>query len=141
MHTGTDWAAPRGTPILAPGDGTVVFVGRKGGYGKHVRIKHGNGYKTTFSHMQKFAKNIRKGVRVKQGQVIGYLGSTGRSTGPHLHYEVLVNGKFTDPMKIATGSSRQLKGRLLAEFKDEKQRIDDLMRRAPVKTQVAAVNE
>ena len=141
MHTGTDWAAPRGTPILAPGDGTVVFVGRKGGYGKHVRLQHGNGYKTTFSHMQKFAANISKGTKVKQGQVIGYIGSTGRSTGPHLHYEVLVNGKFTDPMKIATGSSRQLKGRLLAEFKQEKQRIDDLMRRAPVKTQVAAINE
>jgi murein DD-endopeptidase MepM/ murein hydrolase activator NlpD len=141
MHTGTDWAAPRGTPILAPGDGTVIFVGRKGGYGKHIRLKHGNGYKTTFSHMQKFAKNIRKGVKVQQGQVIGYLGSTGRSTGPHLHYEVLVNDRFTDPMKIATGSSRQLKGRLLAEFKKEKQRIDDLMRRAPVKTQVAAINE
>ncbi|RIA55200.1 peptidase M23-like protein [Dichotomicrobium thermohalophilum] len=141
MHTGADWAAPRGTPILAPGDGTVVFVGRKGGYGKHIRLKHGNGYKTTFSHMQKFAKGIRKGVKVKQGQVIGYIGSTGRSTGPHLHYEVLVNDKFTDPMKIATGSSRQLQGRLLAEFKREKKRIDDLMRRAPVKTQVAAVNE
>ena len=141
MHTGTDWAAPRGTPILAPGDGTVIFVGRKGGYGKHVRIRHGNGYKTTFSHMQKFAAGIRKGVTVKQGQVIGAIGSTGRSTGPHLHYEVLVNDEFTDPMKIATGSSRQLKGRLLAEFKQEKQRIDDLMRRAPVKTQVAAINE
>ncbi len=141
MHTGADWAAPRGTPILAPGDGTVIFVGRKGGYGKHIRLKHGNGYKTTFSHMQKFAEGIRKGVKVRQGQVIGYIGSTGRSTGPHLHYEVLVNDKFTDPMKIATGSSRQLQGRLLAEFKKEKQRIDDLMRRAPVKTQVAAVNE
>jgi len=141
MHTGTDWAAPRGTPILAPGDGSVVFVGRKGGYGNHIRLKHGNGYKTTFSHLQKFADNMRKGTRVKQGQIIGYIGSTGRSTGPHLHYEVLVNDRFTDPMKIATGSSRQLKGRLLAEFKREKQRIDDLMRRAPVKTQVAAVNE
>lgn len=141
MHTGTDWAAPRGTPILAPGDGTVVFVGRKGGYGNHVRIKHGNGYKTTFSHLHRFSENIRSGVKVKQGQVIGYIGSTGRSTGPHLHYEVLVNDKFTDPMKVATGSSRQLQGRLLAEFKNEKQRIDGLMRRAPVKTQVAAVNE
>lgn len=141
MHTGTDWAAPRGTPILAPGDGTVIFVGRKGGYGNHIRINHGNGYKTTFSHMQKFAANIRKGVKVQQGQVIGYIGSTGRSTGPHLHYEVLVDNRFTDPMKIAPGSSRQLKGRLLAEFQREKQRIEDLMRRAPVKTQVAAVNE
>ncbi len=141
MHTGADWAAPRGTPILAPGDGTVTFVGRKGGYGNHLRLKHGNGYQTTFSHLQKFAEGIRKGVRVQQGQVIGYIGSTGRSTGPHLHYEVLVNDKFTDPMKIATGSSRQLQGRLLAEFKREKQRIEDLMRRAPVRTRVAAVNE
>jgi murein DD-endopeptidase MepM/ murein hydrolase activator NlpD len=141
MHTGADWAAPRGTPILAPGDGTVIFVGRKGGYGKHIRLQHGNGYKTTFSHLQKFAKGIRKGVKVKQGQIIGYIGSTGRSTGPHLHYEVLVNGDFTDPMKIATGSSRQLQGRLLSEFKKEKERIADLMLRAPVKTQVAAVNE
>ncbi len=141
MHTGVDWAAPRGTPILAPGDGTVVFVGRKGGYGNHIRIRHGNGYKTTFSHLQKFAANIRKGVKVQQGQVIGYIGSTGRSTGPHLHYEVLVDDKFTDPMKIATGTSRQLKGRLLAEFQRERQRIENLMRRAPVKTQVAAVNE
>jgi len=141
MHTGADWAAPRGTPILAPGDGTVVFVGRKGGYGNHIRVQHGNGYKTTFSHLQKFGDGIRKGVKVKQGQIIGYIGSTGRSTGPHLHYEVLVNGKFTDPMKIATGSSRQLQARLLAEFQREKQRIGDLMRRAPVKTRVAAVNE
>lgn len=141
MHTGADWAAPRGTPILAPGDGTVTFVGRKGGYGNHLRLKHGNGYQTTFSHLQKFAAGIRKGVKVQQGQVIGYIGSTGRSTGPHLHYEVLVNGKFTDPMKIATGSSRQLQGRFLAEFKREKEKIDDLMRRAPVKTRVAAVNE
>jgi murein DD-endopeptidase MepM/ murein hydrolase activator NlpD len=141
MHTGADWAAPRGTPILAPGDGTVTFVGRKGGYGNHLRLKHGNGYQTTFSHLHKFAEGIRKGVKVQQGQVIGYIGSTGRSTGPHLHYEVLVNGKFTDPMKIATGSSRQLQGRFLAEFKREKEKIDDLMRRAPVKTRVAAVNE
>jgi len=141
MHTGVDWAAPRGTPILAPGDGTVIFVGRKGGYGNHIRINHGNGYKTTFSHLQKFAENIRKGVKVQQGQIIGYIGSTGRSTGPHLHYEVLVDSRFTDPMKIATGSSRQLKGRLLAEFQREKERIESLMRRAPVKTQVAAVNE
>ncbi len=141
MHTGADWAAPRGTPILAPGDGTVTFVGRKGGYGNHLRLKHGNGYQTTFSHLQKFADGIRKGVEVQQGQVIGYIGSTGRSTGPHLHYEVLVNGKFTDPMKIATGSSRQLQGRFLADFKREKDKIDDLMRRAPVRTRVAAVNE
>jgi murein DD-endopeptidase MepM/ murein hydrolase activator NlpD len=141
MHTGVDWAAPPGTPILAAGSGTVEFAGRRGGYGNRVRIRHGNGYQTTYSHLQRIADGITQGAQVAQGEVIGYVGSTGVSTGPHLHYEVLVDNRFTDPMKIQVPRSRQLQGRLLAEFRRERARIDDLMNRAPVRTQVAAVSQ
>ncbi len=141
MHTGVDWAAPPGTPILAAGAGTIEFAGRRGGYGNRVRIRHGNGYQTTYSHLQRIAEGVTQGARVAQGEVIGYVGSTGVSTGPHLHYEVLVDSRFTDPMKIQVPRSRQLQGRLLAEFRKERARIDDLMNRAPVRTQVAAVNQ
>jgi murein DD-endopeptidase MepM/ murein hydrolase activator NlpD len=141
MHTGIDWAAPTGTPIMAAGNGTIELAGRHGGNGNYVRIRHGNGYKTAYSHMKKFAPGVKKGAKVRQGQLLGYVGSTGLSTGPHLHYEVLINSRFTNPLKIHVPRSRQLNGRLLAEFKKEAQRIDELMHRAPVKTRVAAVNE
>src|SRR5690625_308211 len=93
MHQGIEFAAPTGTPIYAAGDGTVQMAGRNGGYGNYIRIRHGNGYETAYAHLIRFAKGIRAGVRVRQGDVIGYVGSTGASTGPHLHYEVLVNGR------------------------------------------------
>ncbi len=137
MHTGVDWAAPRGTPILAAGNGIIEAVGGKGGYGNYIRIRHANGYKTAYGHLYKYAQGLKKGMKVKQGQVIGYVGSTGRSSGPHLHYEVLVNNRHVNPMKIEVPHGRQLKGRELAEFQKERTRIDELMRRSPVKTRVA----
>jgi len=97
-HKGVDYAAPRGTPIKATGDGRVISAGRKGGYGNTIVIKHGKRYKTLYAHMQGFAKGIRSGSTVKQGQIIGYIGTTGLSTGPHLHYEFLVNGTHVDPL-------------------------------------------
>ena len=103
MHTGTDFAAPTGTPILASGDGLVVRAQWCGGGGNCVKIKHNRVYQTVYAHMSKFAKGIRKGTRVKQGQTIGYVGSTGKSTGPHLHYEVIVNGK---KIKLIGGSDK-----------------------------------
>jgi murein DD-endopeptidase MepM/ murein hydrolase activator NlpD len=138
-HTGIDWSAPIGTPIMASGNGVIEVAGREGGYGNYVRIRHANGYKTAYGHMLRFAEGSVKGAKVRQGQVIGYLGNTGLSTGPHLHYEVIVNNKFTNPLSLKIPRSRQLQGRLLTEFRREKNRIDELMRRAPVKTRVAAI--
>ncbi len=141
LHSGVDWAGPVGTPIMAAGSGTIEVAGREGGYGNYVRIRHANGYKTAYGHMLRFAEGVAKGVKVRQGQIIGYIGNTGMSTGPHLHYEVLVNNRFTNPLSIKIPRSRQLQGRLLSEFRREKARIDDLMHRAPVKTRVAAVEK
>jgi murein DD-endopeptidase MepM/ murein hydrolase activator NlpD len=97
-HKGVDYAAPRGTPIKAAGDGKVVLAGRSGGYGNTVVIQHGSRYRTLYAHMQGFAKGVRNGTSVKQGQIIGYIGTTGLSTGPHLHYEFQVNGTHVDPL-------------------------------------------
>ncbi|MGQ4275347.1 M23 family metallopeptidase [Terrihabitans sp. B22-R8] len=127
MHTGVDWAAPRGTAIYAAGNGIVDKAGRTSGYGNQVRIQHSNGYETTYNHMNGFARGIKPGVRVRQGQLIGYVGSTGLSTGPHLHYEVLVNGRFVNPMRIKVPRGQELDGTALAEFRRERARIDGLM--------------
>jgi murein DD-endopeptidase MepM/ murein hydrolase activator NlpD len=137
MHTGVDWAAPAGTPILAAGDGTVELVGGKGGYGNYVRIRHANGYSTAYGHMSRYAEGVKPGVSVKQGQVIGYVGSTGLSTGPHCHFEVLVNNNFVNPMTIAVPRGLQLTGRQLAEFQKERNRIETLMQMDPVTNRVA----
>ncbi len=137
MHKGVDWAARPGTPIFAAGNGRIEAAKRHAGYGNYVRIKHANGYKTAYAHMLRFGKGIRSGAKVRQGQVIGYVGSTGRSTGPHLHYEILVNNRHVNPMRIHVPRGRQLKGREMAEFQKERTRIDSLMRRIPVKTRVA----
>ncbi|MGE0236717.1 M23 family metallopeptidase [Methylocystis sp.] len=131
MHTGVDWAAPIGTPILAAGNGTIIKAQWDSGYGRRVEIQHANGYITTYNHMSGFARSVREGSRVKQGQVIGFLGSTGLSTGPHLHYEVMVNGHFVDPMRVKLARTREIEGRLLVEFRRERDRIDGLMARAP----------
>lgn len=130
MHTGVDWANRIGTPILAAGNGTVLKAGWSSGYGKHTEIQHANGYVTTYSHQSNFAAGIVPGAKVRQGQVIGYLGSTGLSTGPHLHYEVLVNGSFVNPMKIRVPRGRELEGRALAEFKRQRDEIQGLIVRA-----------
>ncbi len=126
---------------MASGNGTIEVAGREGNYGNYVRIRHANGYKTAYAHMLRFASGVAKGVKVRQGQIIGYLGNTGMSTGPHLHYEVLVNNQFTNPLSIKIPKSRQLQGRLLTDFRREKARIEDLMHRPPVKTRVATVEK
>jgi murein DD-endopeptidase MepM/ murein hydrolase activator NlpD len=100
MHKGVDFAAPRGTHIMAAGDGIVTFSGRKGGYGNYIKLNHSGGYSTVYAHLSRFAPQTKRGARVKQGQIIGFVGSTGSSTGPHLHHEVLINGKHVDPQKI-----------------------------------------
>lgn len=110
MHRGNDFAARKGTPIMAAGDGVIDTIGRKGAYGKYIRLRHNSTYKTAYAHMSRYAKGMRRGTRVKQGQTIGYVGSTGRSTGAHLHYEVLVNGRQTNPRKVKLPSGEQLRG-------------------------------
>jgi murein DD-endopeptidase MepM/ murein hydrolase activator NlpD len=140
MHTGVDWAAPAGTPILAAGDGTVERVGREGGYGNYVRLRHANGFATAYGHMLRYAPGMEAGARVKQGQIIGFVGSTGMSTGPHLHYEVLVNNRFVNPMTIQVPRGLQLSGRQLAEFQKERRRIEALMELDPVTSRVAQAN-
>ena len=123
-HQGVDFAAPTGTPIMAAGTGHIEFVGNNGGAGKYIRIKHLNGYKTSYSHLSKYASGIQKNVKVRQGQVIGYVGNTGLSTGPHLHYEVIFNGKRINPMKMKLPSGKQLKDKNLEIFIAEKERIN-----------------
>ena len=127
MHTGVDWAAPTGTPILAAGDGEVAKIGTRAGYGRSITMKHLHGYETTYNHMSGYFKGLKRGDHVVQNQVIGYIGSTGLSTGPHLHYEVLVNGRFVDPMKIRVPRGRELQGAEMVAFEQERQRIDDLL--------------
>jgi murein DD-endopeptidase MepM/ murein hydrolase activator NlpD len=128
MHTGVDWAAPIGTPIIAAGNGVVEKVGWAGGYGKQIIIRHANGYETSYNHQSAFAKGIEPGMRVRQGQVIGYLGQTGLATGPHLHYELIVNGTKVDPMRVRLPVGKVLKGDDLVAFKRERERIDDLLK-------------
>jgi murein DD-endopeptidase MepM/ murein hydrolase activator NlpD len=140
MHRGVDWSASRGTPIIAAGNGTVVKAGWASGYGRRVELRHTNGYVTTYSHMTSFAKGVREGTRVTQGQIIGYVGSTGLSTGPHLHYEVLVNGRYVDPMRIKLPKGRTLDGEIRTNFETERYRIDTLLERARKPSRVAAVN-
>ncbi len=126
MHRGVDFAAPRGTPIYAAGDGVLELAGRNGSYGKYVRIRHNSTYKTAYAHMSRIKKGMRKGKRVSQGQVIGYVGTTGRSTGPHLHYEVLVNGRQISPRKVKLPSGEKLKGKKLEAFNARRTEIDVL---------------
>jgi murein DD-endopeptidase MepM/ murein hydrolase activator NlpD len=130
MHTGVDWAAPLGTAIYASGNGTVEKVGWESGYGKYVRIRHANGYETAYGHMTAFARSTQPGKKVRQGQVIGYVGSTGLSTGPHLHYEILVNGRFVDPLRVKLPRGRVLDGPMLAGFDKERDNIDGIITRS-----------
>lgn len=127
MHQGIDFAAPTGTPVVAAGDGVVVEARRWGGYGNWVRVRHANGYETGYAHLSRFAKGLRPGAKVRQGQVIAYVGSTGRSTGPHLHHEVWLRGKRVNPKGAKIPSGTILAGRDLAAFKLEKARIDSLV--------------
>ena len=126
MHRGTDFAAPTGTPIMASGDGVVKKAGWCGGGGNCVKIRHNSTYQTVYAHMSKFARGIKSGVRVKQGQTIGYVGSTGKSTGPHLHYEVIVNGKKVNSQKLKLPSGKILKGKERKLFETNKIKLDVL---------------
>ncbi|MEQ8402428.1 MAG: peptidoglycan DD-metalloendopeptidase family protein [Roseitalea porphyridii] len=124
MHRGTDFAAPRGTPVYAAGNGVVDFAGRKGSYGNYVRLRHGSTYQTAYAHMKSIAKGITKGGRVKQGQIIGYVGTTGRSTGPHLHYEVMVSGKQVNPLKVTLPRGDKLKESEMVDFADRRGEVE-----------------
>lgn len=124
MHRGTDFAAPSGTPIYASGDGVIDFIGRNGGYGNFIRIRHNSSLGSAYAHMKGFAKGLNRGDRVRQGQVIGYVGTTGRSTGPHLHYEVLVDSQQVNPLSVDLPTGRTLEGTELAEFRDTVGAID-----------------
>jgi len=138
MHTGVDWSGPIGTPIFAAGNGVIIKSGRESGYGNRIEIQHPNGYVTTYNHMSGFARGMTEGARVRQGQIVGYLGMTGLATGPHLHYEVIVNGHFVDPLRVKLARTRELDSRMLANFKKERDRIEGLIAKAPNATRVAS---
>ena len=133
MHQGTDFAAPIGTPVMASGAGTVEYSGWKGGYGKFISIRHSPVYQTNYAHLQDYAKGIRRGAKVQQGQVIGYLGSTGSSTGPHLHYEVVVNGRKENSQTLKLPSAAPLEGNNKNFFEIQKRNIDNLILEASKK--------
>lgn len=126
LHKGTDFAAPTGTPIYAAGNGVVERASRFGSYGHYVRLRHANGYQTAYAHLSKYGPGIKSGVRVKQGDVIAYVGSTGASTGPHLHYEVIHNGKHQNAMSLKLPTGRELKGEHLADFQLTRAEIDSI---------------
>ena len=124
MHRGTDFAAPSGTPIMASGSGTITRARWCGGGGNCVKIRHNSTYETIYAHMKSFAKGIKEGKKVKQGQIIGYVGSTGMSTGPHLHYEVVVNGKKVNSQRLKLPSGKKLKGEARKDFELKRIKID-----------------
>ncbi|MEO8300514.1 MAG: M23 family metallopeptidase [Rhizomicrobium sp.] len=137
MHKGVDFAVPTGTPVMAAGAGTILFMGRASGYGNFVKISHGNGYSTDYGHLSRFAPGVRRGARVRQGQVFAYSGMSGMATGPHLHYEILVNSVQVNPLKVKMAQGRQLAGRLLGVFQRKRQEIDTMVANAALETKVA----
>jgi len=124
-HHGLDYAAPTGTPVSSVSDGTVVFAGRKGQYGKFIIVKHRNGYKTCYGHLSKIRTAIRRGTRVEQGDVIGYVGSTGLATGPHLHYEIRINDRPVNPLAVKLPDGDPIPGSLMAEFRKFRERMTE----------------
>ena len=136
MHRGVDFAAPIGTPILAAGSGTIVFRSRNGAYGNYIRIRHNSLYSTAYAHLSKFNRSLTKGSRVRQGQVIGYVGTTGRSTGAHLHYEILKRGRQTNPRRVKMPSGTRLGGADLHLFKKTKDRLKTLLQNVKVSNRV-----
>jgi murein DD-endopeptidase MepM/ murein hydrolase activator NlpD len=132
MHTGVDWGAPFGTPIFAAGNGDIEEIGLKGGYGKYVRIRHANGYETAYGHMTAFARGLDVGSHVRQGQIIGFVGSSGLSTGSHVHFEIIVNDRFVDPMRIKLPRGRVLDGDTLASFDKDRDQLDAVLSHASV---------
>ena len=140
IHRGVDFAAPRGTPIYAAGNGVISYAGRKGAYGNFITIRHNGHYSTAYAHLRNFKRGVRRGRRVTQGQIIGYVGSTGRSTGPHLHYEIHVNGRKTNPLRLKLPSGRNLKGAELRHFAQIFNDIDSRLPQVdgPLKTRVTS---
>ena len=136
-HLGVDFAAPVGTPIYAGGDGTITMIGWHGNFGKYIRVRHNSTYSTGYAHLSGYAKGMKKGKRVRQGQVIAYVGSTGMSTGPHLHYEVMRGNKRINPMTLKLPSGRKLKGSELAAYQSQVQRITILLAEVPATTELA----
>ncbi len=126
-HKGTDYAAPTGTPIKAAGDGKVTWAGTKGGYGRTVMIQHGQSYKTLYAHMRRYGKGIRSGVRVKQGQIIGYVGSSGLATGPHLHYGVKKGRRYMNPLKLKSPKKNPVKKEFLDAFRSHSKNVLDFL--------------
>ena len=138
MHKGVDFAAPIGTPIYAAGDGVIEESGRKGSYGNYVRVKHGNSYSTAYAHCSKIAKGVRPGTRVKQGQIVAYVGATGRSTAPHLHFEVLKDGKHINPLNVKFASNLKLPGGDMKKFKQLVSRLSDKVIALPNNSEIAS---
>ena len=137
MHRGVDFAVPTGTPVMSAGAGTISFMGRTRGYGNLVKISHGNGYSTNYAHLSRFAPGLRRGARVRQGQVFGYSGNTGMSTGPHLHYEIVVNNAQVNPLRVKVAQGRQLTGKLLKNFIATRVEIDTVVAGMPLEAKVA----
>ena len=131
LHSGVDWGAPFGTAIFAAGNGDIEEIGLKGGYGKYVRIRHANGYETAYGHMTAFARGLNVGSHVRQGQIIGFVGSSGMSTGSHVHFEIIVNDRFVDPMRIKLPRGRVLDGATLAAFDKDRDQLDAVLSHAP----------
>jgi murein DD-endopeptidase MepM/ murein hydrolase activator NlpD len=137
MHKGVDFAVPTGTPVMAAGAGTIKFMGRASGYGNFVLINHGNEYATAYGHLSRFAPGMRQGARVRQGQIFAYSGMTGMATGPHLHYEIRVNGGQVNPLAVKMAQGRLLAGALLKKFQEMRLEVDNLVANAPLETKVA----
>jgi murein DD-endopeptidase MepM/ murein hydrolase activator NlpD len=140
MHPGVDFAVPSGTPVMAAGAGTIQFMGRAGGLGNNVQIVHGNGYATSYSHLSRFAPGMRRGARVRQGQVFAYSGNTGLSTGPHLHYEIRVNGGRVNPLTVKMAQGRTLSGKERVQFLETRMKIDEAMAAMPLETRISEVS-
>jgi murein DD-endopeptidase MepM/ murein hydrolase activator NlpD len=140
MHKGVDFAVPIGTPVMAAGAGTIAFMGRENGYGNFVKINHGNGYSTAYGHLSRFAPGMRSGARVRQGQVFAFSGMTGMATGPHLHYEILVNGGQVNPLKVKMAQGRLLAGRERRTFLEQRLKTDETVAAMPLETKVADIS-
>ena len=137
MHKGVDFAVPTGTPVMAAGAGTIQFMGWSNGYGNFVKLDHGSGYATGYGHLSRFAPGVRRGARVRQGQIIAYSGMTGMATGPHLHYETFVQGSQVNPLTLKMASGRSLTGTQLREFQVTRLETDNLVANAPLEAKVA----
>jgi murein DD-endopeptidase MepM/ murein hydrolase activator NlpD len=137
MHKGVDFAVPIGTPVMAAGGGTVKFMGRARGYGNFVLINHGNGYATAYGHLSRFAPGMHAGSRVRQGQIFAFSGMTGMATGPHLHYEIRINSKQVNPLKVKMAQGRMLAGKALRGFLAHRLKVDNDMATMPLEMRVA----